>query len=93
MKKIIAGTMALLVLTGCSQTSIERTQSAQEIMVQQAANTNVPGVVNYVWEEPMIDVINVPPGLDPEGHYYRPGHQEVIENRQGRWQYYRPQGN
>jgi hypothetical protein len=49
----------------------------------------VPGVVEYIWEEPMVDVIDVPPGLDPEGHYYRPGHQEVVEIRQGRWQYYK----
>lgn len=48
-----------------------------------------PGVVEYVWEEPMIDVIEVPPGLDPEGIYYRPAHQEVVEIRQGRWKYYR----
>lgn len=50
---------------------------------------DVPGAVEYVWEEPMVDVIDVPPGLDPEGHYYRPGHQEVVEVRQGRWQYYK----
>jgi hypothetical protein len=48
-----------------------------------------PGVVEYVWEEPMVDVVDVPPGLDPEGHYYRPAHQEVVEIRQGRWKYYR----
>lgn len=53
---------------------------------------DVPGAVEYIWEEPMVDVVDVPPGLDPEGHYYRPGHQEVVEIRQGRWQYYkRPQ--
>jgi hypothetical protein len=50
---------------------------------------DVPGAVEYVWEEPMVDVVDVPPGLDPEGHYYRPGHQEVVEIRQGRWQYYK----
>ena len=93
MKKLIAGISALVALSGCSFSSVERTQSSQPVLVQQAANTNAPGVVNYVWEEPMVDVISVPPGLDPEGHYYRPGHQEVIENRQGRWQYYRPQSN
>ncbi len=54
---------------------------------------NVPGVVEYVWEEPMVDVVDVPPGLDPEGHYYRPGHEEVVEIRQGRWQYYKRQKN
>jgi hypothetical protein len=50
---------------------------------------DVPGTVEYIWEEPMVDVVDVPPGLDPEGHYYRPGHQEVVEIRQGRWQYYK----
>jgi hypothetical protein len=50
---------------------------------------NVPGVVESTWEEPMVDVVEVPPGLDPEGHYYRPAHDEVVEIRQGRWQYYR----
>jgi hypothetical protein len=50
---------------------------------------NVPGAYESIWEEPMVDVVDVPPGLDPEGHYYRPGHQEVVEIRQGRWQYYR----
>lgn len=47
------------------------------------------GIAPHIWEEPMVDVIDVPPGLDPEGNYYRPAHQEVIEIRQGRWQYYR----
>lgn len=50
-----------------------------------------PGVVDYVWEEPMVDAVDVPPGLDPEGHYYRPAHQAVIEIRQGRYQYYKPE--
>ncbi len=52
-----------------------------------------PGVTQYLWEEPMVDVIDVPPGLDPEWHYYRPGHQEIVEIRQGRWEYYRPRAN
>jgi uncharacterized lipoprotein YmbA len=37
----------------------------------------------------MVDMVEVPPGLDPEGIYYRPAHSEVVEIRQGRWQYYR----
>ena len=49
-----------------------------------------PGVTQYVWEEPMVDVVEVPPGLDPEGIYYRPAHQEVVEIRQGRWKYHKP---
>lgn len=48
-----------------------------------------PGNVESTWESPMVDVIDVPPGVDPEGIYYRPGHQEVVEIRQGRWQYHK----
>jgi hypothetical protein len=62
----------------------------QEVIVQQAQA--VPGVVEYVWEEPMVDVVDVPPGLDPEGHYYRPAHQSIVEIRQGRWNYYKNKG-
>lgn len=47
------------------------------------------GTAAYVWEEPIVDVIDVPPGLDPDGIYYRPAHKEVIEIRQGRWQHYK----
>lgn len=54
-----------------------------------SSRDQIPGVVQYVWEEPMIDVVDTPPGLDPEGHYYRPAHQSVVEVRQGRWQYYK----
>ena len=43
------------------------------------------GVADYVWEEPMVDAVDVPPGLDPDGIYYRPGHKEIVEIRQGRW--------
>lgn len=71
------------VVSGCSR---NRPEVAPTIQYQVR---NVPGAVEYIWEEPMVDVVDVPPGLDPEGHYYRPGHQEVQEIRQGRWQYYR----
>ncbi len=61
-----------------------------EIVIEQSYVIPDPGAVEYVWEPPMIDVVNVPPGLDPEGIYYRPSHQEVVEIRQGRWEYYKP---
>lgn len=47
------------------------------------------GIAPHVWEEPMVDVVDVPPGLDPEGHYYRPAHKSVVEIRQGKWQHYK----
>ncbi len=68
-------------ITGCS-----RPQPAPEVVV---VRDSAPGVVEYIWEEPMVDVIDVPPGLDPDGIYYRPGHQQVVEIRQGRWQYHK----
>ena len=71
-------------LSACSRPEPVSPPSVVEYQVR-----NVPGVVEYTWEEPMVDVVDVPPGLDPEGHYYRPGHQEVVEIRQGRWQYYK----
>ena len=45
------------------------------------------GEAHYVWDEPVVDVVDIPPGLDPDGVYYRPGHKEVVEIRQGRWRY------
>lgn len=60
----------------------------REVVIEREAPPP-PGVVEYVWEEPMVDVVDVPPGLDPEGHYYRPAHQAVVEIRQGKWRHYK----
>ena len=83
---LLTGSLLALggVLTGCGKPPAPAPQPIVEYQVKEA-----PGVVEYVWEEPMVDVVDVPPGLDPEGHYYRPAHQEVTEIRQGRWQYYK----
>ncbi|MBX7144680.1 MAG: hypothetical protein K1X79_09540 [Oligoflexia bacterium] len=83
---------ALLVLTtagGCAQRTVVTTQTEVKEVAVERDTRKIPGVVEYVWEEPMVDVVEVPPGIDPEGHYYRPGHQEVVEIRQGRWNYYK----
>ena len=66
---------------------------SQEIQAQGPAGADTSAVVEYVWEEPMVDTIDVPPGLDPEGHYYRPAHKSVVEIRQGRWRHYREPGS
>ena len=85
------GLLILLVVTlgatACSSNTAPTEVSKPTVVEYQVRD--VPGAVEYVWEEPMVDVVDVPPGLDPEGHYYRPGHQEVVEIRQGRWQYYK----
>lgn len=77
--------------SGCGCCGSTKSEVTKPTLVEYRVH-DVPGAVEYIWEEPMVDVVDIPPGLDPEGHYYRPGHQEVVEIRQGRWQYYkRPQ--
>lgn len=66
--------IGLLSCTGCFKKVSPPQTEAERAGVQDAA-----------WEEPMVDVIDVPPGLDPEGIYYRPQHQEIVEVRQGKW--------
>jgi hypothetical protein len=84
--KVLVGGAVTILMVGCSSST--HTEVTKPAPVEYNVR-NVPGVVEYIWEEPMVDVVDVPAGLDPEGHYYRPGHQEVQEIRQGRWQYYR----
>ena len=80
-----ASLLAISAMSGCAPVSSSSSDTTQPVVVTEKA----PGVVQEVWEEPMVDVVDVPPGLDPDGVYYRPGHQEVVEIRQGRWQYYK----
>ena len=95
------GVLVLLLPVGCSSifssgnSSTETAVAPQpEVIIKREVQViKAPGVVEYVWEEPMVDVINVPPGLDPEGVYYRPSHQEIVEIRQGRWKYYKEKKN
>ncbi len=92
---LIAGLCSLPVLTGC--TTVYRngnamgdvTEAFNDISIDPNLSPARSGVVESVWEEPMVDVVEVPPGLDAEGIYYRPAHHEVVEVRQGRWQYYK----
>ena len=84
---VVLFSLPLLGLSGCGARTIVRTETV-EVPSERTYAKSAPGAVEYVWEEPMVDVVEVPPGLDPEGHYYRPAHQEVQEIRQGRWKYY-----
>ncbi len=88
--KYILLTTTLGLLVGCTRTVVvpDLQTVYKEVTVERTA-APPPGTVQYVWEEPMADVVDVPPGLDPEGVYYRPGHQEVLEVRQGKWKHYR----
>ena len=86
---IILSAAVLLVSCGGKKTP-EPQVLVKEVAVETDYTRQVPGVVEYVWEEPMVDVVDIPPGLDPEGHYYRPAHQSIVEIKQGRWRYQRP---
>jgi len=93
--KIVSFTASLLMvsaltLAGCSssKSSSSLPQYNTEPPAAHQITSPAPGVVGFVWEEPMVDVIDVPPGLDPEGIYYRPAHQSIVEIRQGRWKYH-----
>jgi|GEM_PF-698616 len=83
-------TLVLFGVAGCSSNPQTTQVQIHEVMADQRYANDIPGVVQEVWVEPMVDVVDVPPGLDPEGQYYRPGHQAVMEIRQGRWRYHRP---
>lgn len=82
-----AGILIVFALSGCYSSSSIRAGSDNDNIIRTAES--VPGVVNYIWEEPMVDVTDVPPGLDPEGQYWRPGHAQIVEIRQGKWKHYR----
>lgn len=83
---VLFALVGILALNGCGVRS-----SNQSVIYERIERPSEPvpekGVSNFVWEEPMVDVVEVPPGLDPEGNYYRPNHQTVTEIRQGRWKY------
>ncbi len=83
----------LVLLTGIISCSSKHTTEAVFVEKEKVETITIkdPGAVEYVWEPPIIDVVKVPPGLDPEGTYYRPAHEEVVEIRQGRWKYEAPQ--
>ena len=84
---LVAATVAAAALTGCAARSSGGAVTSN-VAACPGCPAVPPGTVQYVWEEPMIDVVDVPPGLDPDNIYYRPAHQEVVEIRQGRWKYY-----
>ncbi|MCS6961789.1 MAG: hypothetical protein NZT61_04720 [Deltaproteobacteria bacterium] len=67
-----------LILGGCSSKKV--VYQEPEVVVIKDKGTEL-----YVWQEPIVDVINVPAGMDPEGIYYRPEHQQIVEIKQGRW--------
>lgn len=76
----------LLCFSACSS---QREVVGSAIVSEQVTYIPDPGAVEFVYEPPLVDVIQVQPGLDPDNIYYRQPHQEIVEIRPGRWKYYK----
>ena len=74
-------------LAACSSKKVntEIPYEARLIKIDVQENS-VPGTVQEVYIEPMVDQVQVPGRLDPNGVYYIPPHQEVVEIRRDKYQ-------
>lgn len=86
--KIVVASVVLLAATGCTRTM--KQGDTVTVVVREPVNElerePVPGTVNDVWVEPMVDNIWQPGQLDPSQTYYRAGHHTLAEIRPGRYQ-------
>ena len=89
---ILCFSSILAVCSGCSMGS-KSANKELEWSSPQIATAHVigregrqpEGVVRYCWEEPIVDVQKVGPGVNSDGHWYYPAHLQVREARMGRW--------
>lgn len=73
--------------------NLPEAREKQEPSADQEPELSKSDAKELVYEPPLIDVTDIPPGLEAEGQYYRPAHQDIIEIRPGRWRYYKlPEG-
>lgn len=74
---------------GCSK-SVSSTGETVAVVLREPINElereRVPGTIDDAWVEPMIDSVRVPGQLDPNGVYYRPSHETIVEIRHGKFQ-------
>lgn len=90
LSRAIVSTGIAIFMIGCA--AQEPPAPIVKVVREEVYVAEAPGAVQYVYEPPMADVVDVPPGLDPEGIYYRPAHKAVVEIRPGRWQHYKEEG-
>lgn len=82
-KLFFTTSILILFLEGCYSASSQSSISQPVIIGKPAQVPN--GVLRYCWEEPIVKAEHVGPGLDLDGHWYRPDHTQVREVRMGRW--------
>jgi hypothetical protein len=81
-----ASLLALLpALNACI--SSQATTQTQEVATVRETTRHIPGVVEGIVDTQMVDEVDMPPALDPEGVYYRPAHKTLVEVRPGRYRY------
>ena len=83
---VILASFLVLSFSSCSSHEAKKPPiiiKKQEVVVQENA---VPGTVSNVWEERMVDVVEVPGQVDPTNTYYRLPHKALYEIRPGKYQ-------
>lgn len=77
--------LALSLLPACSSAPKGAIKPETRYIVLDKPAVIPPGVVRYCWEEPMVQIQNVGPGLDADERWYEPAYVAVREVKQGRW--------
>lgn len=75
----------MVILSACSTPPQGIPMKAVEVQAE-AYENKVPGTVDRVWQEPMYNQVQVPAQLDPNGVYYRPSHNALVEIRKDKFQ-------
>jgi hypothetical protein len=82
---ILLALLALAVIPGCASAPKGTIKPETRYIVLDRPAVIPPGVVRYCWEEPMVQIENVGPGLDADERWYQPSYAAVREVKQGRW--------
>ena len=72
---------------GCSSS---KTPASRPLVVVNRPAPVPEGVVQYCWEEPIVEYDRVNPGLGAEGRWYHPAYIATREIRAGKWRPCRP---
>ena len=76
----------MTVVASCSH-PVDRVGIAEPIQVylDQVDPDPPEGVMQYCWEEPLVNAEKVNAGMDSRGNWWNPAHTSVNEARMGRW--------
>ena len=73
-------------VVSCSSSSSRTGTTAGTRKYFEQVDPNPPeGVVQYCWEEPLVNAETVNAGVDSRGNWYLPAHTSINEVKMGRW--------